>query len=92
MNAIKIVLVLASIVVISITLTSCENTATNNYIPAPTDNFTLYAWDYSDSYYFVDTLYRRSFLEYYRDTITSYKLNINYSSLIADNYVINDKL
>ncbi len=72
MKAIKSILVLVSIFSFFIALSSCENTVTNSGTPLPPDNFILYAWDYSDSYYFVDTLYRRSFLEYYRDTMTTY--------------------
>lgn len=72
MKAKKIVLVLVSLVSLSIALSSCENTVINNSTPSSPDNFTLYAWDYSESHYFVDTLYRRSFIEYYSDTMTNY--------------------
>jgi predicted small secreted protein len=72
MKKIKIVLVLVSFVAISILISSCENTVTNNGTPTPPDNFQLNAFDYSDSHYFVDTLYKRSFTEFYNDSITSY--------------------
>jgi hypothetical protein len=72
MKTFKIVLVLVSIAALSLALSSCDNIVTNNNTPMPPDNFTLNVWDYSESHYFVDTLYRRSFTEYYRDTITNY--------------------
>ena len=73
MKTVKCVLVLVSFIAISITFSSCENSVTNNGTPAPPDNFQLNAWDYSDSHYFVDTLFKRSFTEFYEyDTLTSY--------------------
>lgn len=72
MKTIKCVLVFLSFIAISITLSSCESTVTNETLNPP-DNFQLNAWDYSDNHYFVDTLYKRSFTEYYEyDTLTSY--------------------
>lgn len=72
MKAKKIVLVLVSLVAISIALSSCENTVINNNTPNKSDNFNLPVWDYSENHYFLDTLYRRSFTEVYKDSITNY--------------------
>ncbi|MCX6158187.1 MAG: hypothetical protein NTY74_09455 [Ignavibacteriae bacterium] len=71
MKTIKIVLVLIGIVTLSITFSSCENAVINN-TQNTHDNFQLLAWDYSESHYFLDTLYRRSFTEVYNDSVTSY--------------------
>ena len=60
---------------ISIALSSCDNSVINNNTPIPPDNFIMYAWDYSETHYFLDTLYRRSFTEYYRDTMTTYLIS-----------------
>jgi hypothetical protein len=71
MKTIKCVLVLVSFIAISFTLSSCENsviTNPGNY----SANFILAAWEYSDYHYFVDTLYKRSFTEFYNDSITNY--------------------
>ncbi len=68
----KQIIMLAVIAMIFIALSSCDNSVINNSTPIPSDNFILTVWDYSDSHYFVDTLYRRSFTEYYRDTMTNY--------------------
>lgn len=74
MKTIKCVLVFVSFIAISIILSSCENTVTNTGTPALPDNFQLNAWDYSESHYFVDTLYKRSFTELYNDSVTNYVL------------------
>ncbi len=72
MKILRNVLSLFALAVLSFTLSSCESTVTNNTPATPPDNFQLLVWDYSESHYFVDTLYRRSFMEYYRDTMTTY--------------------
>ncbi|MFA7361065.1 MAG: hypothetical protein WC139_08520 [Candidatus Kapaibacterium sp.] len=71
----KLIVMLAVIAIISTALTSCENSVINTNTPIPPDNFIMYAWDYSETHYFVDTLYRRSFTEYYRDTMTTYLIS-----------------
>ncbi len=71
----KLIVMLAVIAMISITLISCEDCAVNNNTPIPPDNFLLTVWDYSETHYFVDTLYRRSFMEYYSDTMTTYLIS-----------------
>ena len=71
MKTIKIVLVLIGIVTLSIAFSSCENPVINNIQNTP-DNFQISAFDYSDLHYFVDTLYKRSFTEYYNDSASSY--------------------
>ncbi|MFA5012709.1 MAG: hypothetical protein WC644_12265 [Ignavibacteria bacterium] len=65
----------AAIAMISIALISCENSVINNNTPIPQDNFLFNVWDYSETHYFVDTLYRRSFTEYYRDSMTTYLIS-----------------
>lgn len=72
---IKQIVIYAVVVIISITLISCDDSAVNNSTSIPQDNFMIYAWDYSDSHYFVDTLYRRSFTEYYSDSMTTYVIS-----------------
>lgn len=71
----KLIVILAVMAIISTALTSCENSVIINNTPIPPDNFLLNVWDYSESHYFVDTLYRRSFTEYYRDTMTTYLIS-----------------
>lgn len=66
----KIVLVLVSIMVLAIAMSSCDNTVTNSN--ATSSPFQIPVWDYSENHYFLDTLYRRSFTEVYKDSITNY--------------------
>ncbi|MCX6158167.1 MAG: hypothetical protein NTY74_09355 [Ignavibacteriae bacterium] len=73
MSTYKIVLLFVSFAVLSVLLSSCESTTVSN--PSnPADNFQINVWDYSENHYFVDTLYKRCFNEYYNDSITSYTL------------------
>ena len=71
MRTYKIVLLLVSFAVLSVAFSSCESTTVST--PSiPADNFQINVWDYSENHYFVDTLYKRCFNEYYNDSITSY--------------------
>jgi hypothetical protein len=72
MKTFKSIFVLLAVVVFSVVLVSCESTVTDNTPVTPQDNFQLSVWDYSDNYYFVDTLYKRCFNEYYNDSLTNY--------------------
>jgi hypothetical protein len=71
MKTVKCVLVLVSFIAISISLSSCESTVTNNSSNSSGD-FQFSVWDYSDNYFLLDTIYKRSFSEVYKDSITSY--------------------
>jgi len=66
----KLIVVLAVIAMISIAVSSCENSVTQGgYFTASLE---IPVWNYSESHYFVDTLYRRSFTEFYKDSITNF--------------------
>ncbi len=57
----RIYLSLVTLFVISIS--SCSDNVTNS--PDNRDAYEIKVWDYSDNHYFLDTLYKQSFLNYY---------------------------
>lgn len=66
----KQIVILAVLAMISIGLSSCDDNITGktgNYL---SEDFSIPVWDYADNYYFLDTLYKRSFREW-QEGITS---------------------
>lgn len=48
-------------------LIGCKETVTNN-TPGQNNSFSIPVWDYSDYHYFIDTLYKTSFLVVMNDS------------------------
>jgi len=72
MKTLKLVLALTVMAIISITVSSCDSAVTPGNSNVKSSDFAIPAWDYSESHYFVDTLYKRCFTEVYNDSISSY--------------------
>ncbi|MEO8664542.1 MAG: hypothetical protein ABI462_03515 [Ignavibacteria bacterium] len=49
-------------------ISSCEDVTNSNQSP---QTFSIPAWDYSDSHYFLDTIYKQSYLDYYNNVSLS---------------------
>ena len=82
MKALKAVgLINLSLAVISVILiSSCSDDVTNTVDNR--DTYQIKVWDYSDNHYFLDTLYKASFVDYYN--------NINISSQ-TDSFAVDEQ-
>ncbi len=69
MKKIKIFAVIIAIIAV-VMISSCESSVNSN---KPSDeNLSISLLDYSDGFYFFDTLYRHSFTEFFKDSVTSF--------------------
>lgn len=70
MKTLYVVLTFAVIAFAAVLISACDSTVTNSNNNTQSQNFSIPAWDYAENFYFVDTLYRRSFKEW-QDGVTS---------------------
>lgn len=82
MKTLKLVLAVAALAVLSITLSSCESTTNSTSGTYKSVDFSIPAWNYSDNYYLVDTLYKRSFTEYYNNITSGYQDSNRINSIL----------
>ena len=61
-NSCFLVIFICSVIFIACDCDNISSSGTNNF------NFSIPIYDYSDFHYLIDTLYRRSFLDYYNDS------------------------
>jgi len=76
-NFFAVIIAITAIVMIS----SCESSVNSN--KPSEENLSISLLDYSDGFYFVDTLYRRSFTEFFKDSVTSF---------LTDNTIIENNI
>jgi hypothetical protein len=52
----------------AIFISGCNESSITNGVPGQNNSFSIPAWDYSDNHYFIDTLYKTSFLAVMNDS------------------------
>lgn len=62
----------------------CNETDTIHNSSGLNNSFAISAWNYSDNYYFVDTLYKKSFIEVMNDTTGVYSQSTSLNKIITD--------
>lgn len=70
MKTVNVFKAFAIAAIAAVLISACDSTVTNTNNNTQAQNFSIPAWDYSDNFYFVDTLYKRSFRDW-QDGITS---------------------
>lgn len=82
MKTLNVIKAFAIAALAAVLISACDSTVTNSNNNTQSQDFSIPAWDYSDNFYFVDTLYKRSFRDW-QNGITSGFID---SNLIREDY------